>query len=299
MSSEEEINRMRTSLLSTLVLTERHQVKNPLACLLALLLAACLAPAAVFGANAHIYQSSFGPDCTAGTHFEGPAPLAVDQQSGDIYVADASAGRIVRCAANGTPDDFTAGPGAGTNGIGGFSFRRLQGVTQIAVDSSSHVFYVADGHGAIKAFAGDGAPAIFTAGPSAGTNAITSFGGVGFGGVHGVAVDANGDIYLGNFTAGAVDVYSSTGEELTSFATIKPANVAVNSNGDVYVSGAVTEAKGVTKFSPSAFPVTAATTYAAADGVVDPEATYAIAVDPSNDDLYAVEHLDLEHSQIR
>jgi hypothetical protein len=274
---------------------------------LLVVVAACLAPGVALGAKAHVYQSSFGPDCTSATQLEGegPAPLAVDQQSGDIYVVDARArraGNIVRCGANGTPDDFTAGPGAGTNEIGGFSFETLQGVTQIAVDSSSHAFYVADSRGPVKAFEGDGASAIFTAGPSAGSNEVTSFGGNPVSPADGVAVDANGDIYVSNGVpgsgAGAVDVLAPTGEELASFATIEPTNLAVNSHGDVYVSSYVFGAKGVRKFSPSAFPVTPATTYAG-DGVVDPEAAFAIAIDPSNDDLYAVEQLDLFHSQIR
>lgn len=271
------------------------------------IVAACLIPAPALAATAHELKSSFGPDCTSATHFggsgsfEGAGTIAVDQQTHDVYVADANSQGmgVSRCKANGEPDDFTAGPGAGSNRIPGFSFFTTQGFSQIAVNSTSHVFYVADGeHGAIKAFAQDGSPAAFTAGPSAGSSEITSFGGAGFGEVGGVAVDGNGDVYVSNYTAGAVDVYSSSGEELTSFATVEPANLAVDSEGAVYVSGFEAGIAGVRKFTPSAFPVTAGSSYSEAGSPVDPEPAYAIAVDPASGDLYVVEHIDLNDSRV-
>jgi hypothetical protein len=272
-----------------------------LALTLALAVAAMfvLAASPALAGVAHEFTSSFGPDCTEASLFEKAGTVAVDQQSHDIYAAQIGTGTVVRCAANGTPDDFTAGPGAGTNEIGGFEFLRLQGATQIAIDPISHDFYVAPGEegSKIRAFAQDGAPAEFTAGPNKGSNEIASFAGISINAAHGVAVDSRGTIYVANRSSGAVDIYEPSGEELTSFAVTEPANLAIDSHGAVYVSGDALGAKGVTKFLPSAFPVTAATTYSS--GVaVDPEATFAITVDPLNDDLYAVEHLDLFNSQV-
>jgi hypothetical protein len=253
--------------------------------------------------TAHEYERSFGPDGASSTHFgipnnHGASAVAVDPQSHDIYVADLDLGAIYKFDENANPLNFTAGPGAGTNKIEGFSFLALEGFTEIAVSPVSHDFYVAEGHNSIKAFHANGEAAEFTSGPSAGGNEITSFEGDPFGEVGGVAVDANGDIYVSHYTAGAVYVYGSTGEELSSFSAGEPANVAVDSHGAVYVSHYEGE---VEKFAPTEFPVTASTEYPTGvkvDLAIDPETAYAISLDPATDDLYVVEHIDLEHSQV-
>jgi DNA-binding beta-propeller fold protein YncE len=259
---------------------------------LALIVFAFLAPSAL-AAKAHIFNSSFGPG-GPGTHFgaaggteaPGAGAVAVDSQSHAVYVVDLDEGAVSKFDEEGNPVEFTAGSGAGTNDIGGFSFFAGEGFSQIAVNPTTHVFYVADGgSGAIKAFHEDGEPAEFTAGPAAGTNEITSFEGVGFGEAAGVAVDANEDIYIGNYSAEAIDVYASTGEEITSSPATEPANVAVDSLGAVYVNGYWQVHPGVEKFIPSAFPVTPSTTYSEV-GVINSGAVFAIAVDRSSDDLY-------------
>ncbi|HST32795.1 MAG TPA: hypothetical protein VLJ80_04655 [Solirubrobacteraceae bacterium] len=246
----------------------------------------------------HEYASSFGPDCTESTHFESPGAVAVDEATHDIYVADqgAAVNSVIKCTASGEEADFTAGSAAGTNRLSGFSFNAGQGDSQIAVAPSSRDFYVADwGHRALKAFHSDGEAALFTRGAAAGTNQIS-----GFVSICGVAVDANGDIYVadGNGAGfrGLIDVFAPSGEELTSLETAGPCNLAVDSDGAVYVDHMDTQS--VEMFTPSAFPVTTSTTYPSIGTFVDGGPDYSIALDPLNGDVYVDQRPTAEHSQI-
>jgi DNA-binding beta-propeller fold protein YncE len=248
-------------------------------------------PSSALAAKGHEFQpgASFGregPGTKFGVGEVGAGAVAVDPTTHTVYVADLEAGAVSKFDENGNPVNFTAGPGAGSNDIGGFSFFTGEGFGEVAVDSATHVFYVADLSGAVKAFHEDGSPANFTAGPSAGGNEITSFEGIVLGEHPGVGVDANGDIYVANYEAGAVQIFAPSGEELTSFPIGRPASVAVDSHGAVYVSGYYAEHEGVEKFIPSEFPVTASTTYSSGI-VVTSEPVFAIAVDRSSDELYA------------
>ena len=258
-----------------------HMRRVGSALLLAFTALACFAPS-VFASNSHVFDSSFGPDCTEGTTFQAAGPLAVDQGTGDIYVADLEGGAVFRCAADGTPAEFTAGPGAGTNEIGGFSFFTENALFQIAVNSESNDFYVAECEtGVIHAFHQSGEPAEFTVGPGAGTNELP------VGEPCGVAVDAGGLIYASTF-AGEIQIFEPGGEEVTSFSAGESVtNIVVDTNGAVYVTHYVFGGGGLEKFTPSEFPVTATTTYTSA-GVVDSDAINALAIDPSNNDLYTV-----------
>jgi hypothetical protein len=240
----------------------------------------------------HAYERSFGPDCTAASHFRSPGAVAVDEANGFVYVADQPLNRepgnepgtneVFRCTTAGAEAQFSAGPGAGTNHISGFGFSSGQATSQIAVSPTNHDFYVADfGNLSVKAFNEAGEPALFTAGPGAGTNELFGFFPCG------VATDVSGDIYAAYASGGAeftggITVFAPSGEELTSFETSSPCNLAVDSHGAIYVVHV--NAKSVEKLTPSVFPVSPATTYngSLADGGAD----YSVAVDPSNDDLF-------------
>ena len=72
------------------------------------------------------------------TGLGGPEGLAVDQETGAIYVAETgSGGRIARFDASGAPLKFPEGPGAGTNRIPNSGHERIR--IGIAVDSSGGV----------------------------------------------------------------------------------------------------------------------------------------------------------------
>ena len=265
---------------------------------LAVAVAFCLLTSSALAATAHEYKSSFGPDCTEATQFAHPGAVAVDESTHDVYVADLGehVREVFRCTADGKEAAFTAGSGAGTNHIAGFGFSFGQGGSQIAVSPTSHDFYVADKENlVVKAFAQDGEEAKFTAGPGAGTNELFGFFACG------VAVDANGDIYVasadgGPKFSGAVAVYAADGEELTSFETSTPCNLAVDSHGAVYVDHEVTQT--IEKFAPAVFPVTSTTTYPATGTFADGGPDYSIALDPVSGDLYFDQRLRAEHSQL-
>ena len=64
-----------------------------------------LAASSAFAAETRPYTGvSFGPDGTAGTaSFDNVQGIAVDQESGDIYVYDAGAGKIYKFDSAGAP----------------------------------------------------------------------------------------------------------------------------------------------------------------------------------------------------
>jgi Divergent InlB B-repeat domain len=219
---------------------------------------------------------SFGPDGTSGTKFEHAGALAVDQSTHDVYAADYGNGTVYKFNEKGEAGEFS---GLASRDITGLSFSASEpNVGQIAVDSSTHDFYVVNyGTKSLKAFQANGEPAVFSA------LASSEIGG--FSELCGVAVDQNGDIYAGDFHTG-VHVYAPSGEELASFLpTLSSCNIAVDSHGDVYANH--WEAS-VEKFTPSVYPVTLATTYISA-GIVDATPAYGLTVDPAADELYVDE----------
>ncbi len=237
----------------------------------------CLLPTSALAATAHEYERSFGPDGTSASHFEAPGPLAVDQETHDVYVIDLGAGTVSKFDQDGLPVEFTAGPGAGTNDIGGFSFFSEEAQNQIAVDNSSGDFYVASyspfGTSSIKVFESDG-------------EEVGEVGSFEF--VFGVAVDATGNIYAAERESGVVDVFTPGRAAITSFPASNASNLATDSTGAVYVAPYPFSGLPVKKFVPSEFPPTPTTTYSEA-GAIDPKSAYGVAVDPANDDLYVDE----------
>jgi sugar lactone lactonase YvrE len=285
---------------SSAVSTERR-AKWPVCALAALSVCALVALTAsvASGAVTTEYVGSFGPDGTEATDFEWATGVAVDQGTGAVYVLDGRAGVLHKFNAKGEPLDFTGtDPDISGNEISGLdpnSFNLNE--AQVAVDSTSHVVYVTEKE-SVKAFQADGEPAVFSAGPGAGTNEIPAPVGLS---VNGVTVDANGSIYVStldtsdpfteNETPGTVAVYASTGASLTSFTAIGPRNLAVAPDGAVYVTNRSGEPHGGTyKFIPSEFPVTATTTYTTGPVLKTPSAasTDGVAVDPATGDLYVL-----------
>jgi WD40-like Beta Propeller Repeat len=234
------------------------------------------------------YLGSFGPDGTEATNFEYAQGVGVDEQAGVVYVADvegAGPGALYKFDEAGHPVDFT-GTAPYIDG------NKIEGITrgdQVAVDPNSHVIYVTEKN-ALKAFEADGEPHEFTAGPdAAGTSEISGFGEA----VTGVAVDANGTIYVSDWVAGSVYVYASTGEPLMHFegphGPQGPGNLAVASDGAVYVNDLANNNHGTYRYTPSEFPVTSTTTFAkdanSLTGNLYQEAQ-GVAVDPLTGDVY-------------
>jgi hypothetical protein len=223
-------------------------------------------------------RKSFGPDGTPLTGFGIAGPVAVDQQSGAVYVVDRGTESLLKFDAEGAPTNFGgAAPYISGNVISGLSFLPVPGENQVAVDSTSHTVYVTSAN-TIRAFEADGEPSEFTAGPGVGTSAIG-----GFTRLAGAAVDSNGFIYASDRDAGTVTVFAPSGEQVTQFEAATAATLAVGATGTVYVNRALGT---ILDFTPSSFPVTAATTYVAAAEVFHSVDSYTVAVDPVNDDVY-------------
>jgi hypothetical protein len=234
------------------------------------------------------YLESFGPDGTTGTQFARTAALAVDQESGAVYVADSSAQVLYKFNAVGEPLEYGGASGyiAG-NEITGLSLNEGgPDRVQVAVDSATHVIYVASAN-KIRAFEANGEPHEFTVGPGAGTSEIP-----GSTELLGLAVDNDGNIYASDFADRKIRIFAPSGALLTEFAPtgdqlslLRPANLAVTPDGTLYV----TELDGVVyDFEPSKFPLTAQTTYGLGTPV-NHRFSVAVAVDPVTQYVYISE----------
>lgn len=230
-----------------------------------------MAPVA-FGFTARSLEEGFGSDGTTASEFAEPRSIAVDTATGTIYVGDLGAGTIEKFDAAHQPEAFSGtSPQIVEGKLTGFG---IAVASQLAVGMTTHDLYVVGGGAGVSAYQPDGEPADFTAGPGAGTNELAGAE------VCGVAVDGNGDIYESEFFSG-IRVFEPSGEPLTTIPVSEACNLAIDSHGDVYFDrpeGPVQEVK------PSEFPMTALTGYSAPT-TVDANATWTVAVDPSDDDL--------------
>ena len=145
--------------------TDSHRVLGRLAPALALLLALALLAPVLAAAAPGDYLESFGPDGTAGTEFERPAGLAVDQETGAVYVNDSESEVLYKFDEEGNPLDW----GGSAGYISGNEITAvlpnpnpLSG--EVAVDPETHVVYVASAN-KVRAFEANGEPHNFTAGP--------------------------------------------------------------------------------------------------------------------------------------
>lgn len=231
------------------------------------------------GAEVPQRLGSFGPDGTEASDFERVNGVAVDQESGVVYVLDGTAGALFKFTADGTPLAFTgSNPDIEGNRLTGLS--ETQGIRQVAVDPVSHKIYVTE-RTAVRVFEADGEPAEFSAGPGAGSNAIP-----GFDEASGVAVDANGTIYASDGSSWTVRIYDSGGAELTSFPATQPGNLAVAADGAVYV---VAGFFGIGKYVPSEFPVTPSTTYQGSSFLTLFSAVAGLGIDSLEGEIYVLE----------
>jgi hypothetical protein len=222
-------------------------------------------------------QSSFGA-------FVRPQAITVDQSTGDVYVLDAGTANVQRFDADGDPTAFTA---TGSNVLdgsttpqGAFSFDSPSGGAQIAVDNSGgatdgDIYVVSSGsdafHGVIDIFGATGAYRGQLPSPDAGT-ALTE--------LCGVAVGPSGTVYAGDYY-GNVDRWTPAASPATS--ADYDAQITGLAQNTCAVAVTYAGAGALTKYQASDFG-----THAPAGTTIDFAAT-ALAVDPSNDDLYADE----------
>ena len=208
-----------------------------------------------------------------------PFGLAVDQSNGDVYIAQTGTGKYARFDSSGSPHDFTAGPGAGTNLISGLGSIGETGETAIGVDNApgspfNGDFYAKLYTGAIGVFKADGEKLGELSGLS---------------GVCGLAVDqSNGDVYVGEYETGEVRRFapvSNSPLEYTETSIIpagvaEPCQVAADTSGHVYVSAF--PSGPLYRFEASAF----AASPPELTGVQITSPALTAYVDPGTDELY-------------
>ncbi|HXB65341.1 MAG TPA: hypothetical protein VNV42_10750 [Solirubrobacteraceae bacterium] len=260
------------------MIARRLAVPVVVVCVLAGVLGLAVSPAFAFMTRP--YEESFGLNGAAGSKFteERPGALGIDQATGNIYVGDGYFDQSVSKYNLGhEPEPFTGlAPYIIGGRLTGFGFMR-----QLAVDSSTHVLYVAAGSAPVRAFHSEGEPADFIAGSGAGTNELPGSE------VCGVAVDSSGDIYVSEYSTG-VSIFAPSGQPLTKIAASGVCSLAIDSHGTVYAAG-----QGVERFTASAPPpVTSTTSYEAA-GTIDPNVSFTLAIDPSTNHLLVDEGLQI------
>lgn len=265
-----------------------------LAVLGAVLVIAFLAQVPSAGALAFQFEKAFGPDGTSAAGFTSGGSVAVDQKADLVYVLDRQGDALFKFDLNGTPVAFGgSSPNISGNELSGLEIGGAPGTRQVAVNSDTHTIYLTGGENgeeratALQAFQASGEPALFTAGPGAGTNQIT-----GFPGIRGVAVDSVGNIYVSGTKEGPgvaenISIYRESGSLLGPTIKVSAsANLAVDANGVVYVMRNSLE---VARYDPSEFPPKAETTYTGVVAAVDPHFAISIAVDPLENQLYVIE----------
>jgi len=212
-----------------------------------------------------------------GSH-AGPQALAVDRSNGDVYVTEESAGRLSRYTAAGAPQNFTEGPGEGTNKIGGLSF--VESAPEVAIDNSGGLL---DGNIYVTNY-----PNVSIFSPSGKALGQLS----GFGEVCGVAVDqSNGDVYVGDYNnrvwrftpSAATEPISNSNYTVTGIsASIEPCAVAAD-NGNVYAATWFTGP--VRQFSADSFEAG----FPSVSGTLVDSKANALSVDPVTHELYVDE----------
>ena len=251
---------------------------------------AAVAPAGA--AVTHPYLGSFGS-------FVSPQSLAVDQATGDVYVLDAgtatgTAPRLVaRFDADGNPSPF---PAVGSNVLDGgntvygkFNFG-MGATAQVVVDHSGGatdgtVYIASTIDGIVYQYDRSGT----LLGWLGGSHTPYGF----FGSVSGVAVSPTGTLYVAGHPYQRLNRFAPPGSGPVTdtdydaqILDVQLAQLAAGSAGDVYaVTGPaqldVLAPGALTKYVPSAFGQSAP-----AGTVIDPS-VLSVAVNPSNDDIYA------------
>ena len=231
---------------------------------------------------------SFGPDGTTGTQFARTAALAVDQESGAVYVADSSTQVLYKFNAAGEPLDYGGSAGyISGNEITGLSLNEGgPGEAQVAVDSSTHVIYVASAN-KIRAFEENGEPHEFAATGSSEISGATD--------LIGLAVDEDGNIYASDHGSKKIRIYTPSGALLTEFvpsgngvSALGPGTLAVAPDGTLYIMD-FNSVFSVYAFEPSEYPLTAKTTYGLGTQINN-HISFSVAVDPVTQYVYIREN---------
>jgi hypothetical protein len=257
-------------------------------CALAVALTALSGPA--LAADTHLFEGSFDGSATPAGAFSSPGRMAIDQSADLLYVIDTFNGAVVKFDVSGspsspTPQDFSAlgspaldGGGAGEadetpQGAFGFS-----GDADIAVDNSGTAtdgnVYVVLESGFLYAFDGSGTFLYALDGTDPdGPDPLEGTPTSSLDNPCGVAVGADGSIYVSGYFASAVRKLTPAGGSATYASEVavgSPAcHIAVDSSDSLYVNH---YGGDVEKFDSAGV----------SQGVVDPGSANSVAVAPDD-----------------
>jgi hypothetical protein len=252
-------------------------------------------------ADTHVFSSGFGGAGTAAGQFatgngaSSPSGVAVNQATGDVYVADPgnaridefdSSGAFIRAWGWGVADGLTAAPQTCTitcfAGIPGYGAGQLFGPTFVAVDNSGGPsqgdVYVADANNTITVSKFDS-----SGNPVTGWGSEGQLGG--FEGVAGIAVNGAGEVWVLAQSGGLFEYNQNGGLLQEGFVPngVRAAGIAVDSPGNLYV---VALSRAVVKLSATGTVIGTVTAATGATG---------LAVDRQTNDLYVDEGTSIEH----
>jgi len=181
-------------------------------------------------------QASPTPGPATSSHLSYPQGVAVDS-SGDLYVADPAANVIEKVTPSGTLS-IVAGNGTGGAATAGPALSsKLNNPQQLAVDSSGNLYIADDNNntvdkvtptGTLSIFAGTGTAGTVTPGPASSSKLSNPIG---------VAVDSNGNVFIGEQGNNEVDKVTPSGT-LSVFKTgfSSPSDIAIDASNNLYVA---------------------------------------------------------------
>ncbi len=232
--------------------------------------------ASALAAAQYVQVSSFG---SAGVLPASPFGVAVEQASGEVFVADQGSVQRFAPVDRSTP---SAGYSLGSPLSGSFTNAHGVGVDDSGGLSQGDVYVVEFG-AVVDKFDATGLPDVSTPqfGSGASPLALTE--------ASGVAVDpADGDVYVTDYSNSVVDIFTPAGVFVSQFATgSNPRGLAFNSTGsDLYV----TAGGNVEEYDSSGIPVDqTAGPNVGTNILIGSEVAFAVAVDTSTNDVYVSE----------
>jgi hypothetical protein len=237
---------------------------------------------------------------TATSQLSSPSGLALDA-NGDLFVANAGLNNVVEYAYNASTGSYASSGTvvAGSGVTGGTQFDDPVGV---AVDAKGDLFVSAPGNNSVEEFAYNSASGTYASlGTYVAGTGVSGSAANQLSAPHGVALDANGDLFVvdtGNDRVmeytynSATASYATTGTEIAASLPSGADFLALDASGDLFVSYGSASGGGVLEFAYNSATAAYASSGAAVGNVNNPASATGLAFN-SRGDLFVAEATDL------